>query len=898
MAYCCVPLCNSDEKKKPVGISFHEIPVDADVRARWLAAIRRDKWSPNTTSCYTKVCSRHFKEEDFIEGKRRRLKKGAVPSVFEGYPSHLQPKRTPARNTASIDKRVSATTLRNDSASGTAMQRLLPAAAPTSLVEYISDFCSMDASTAPNSRDQSVQVDSRSTSSVLATEKAKWKRKEKHLRSQVLRLQQTVDKYKMELKKLHEDALVADVSYIKERAKEKEPAAIFLMEQIENFRKKRPSWSEETTRRCVVLRHLSTKAYEHIRGETLLKLPCRKTLSNYMGTTSGETGFSKLAEARLRLEAESLSVVQSRMCSLIVDEMKIKEKLQYNKQQDCFVGQADISLEQQGGDLTLANSLLCFLVTGLSTSYRIPVAYYFTKGLTGPQLHKLLIFVLEKVEACGFRVVRLVSDNHKVNVSAMKLLGDGLLTYRIEHPCDCDRLLFLSFDPCHVLKNVRSQFLAHDFGPKGEVSSCYIKKLYELQKDLVVKPVRYLSRKHVYPNNIEKMNVARAIQVLSPDVTAALEHLKDQAGHTSSVCFSAAGQTITFMKNIHRWFVLHDTSNTTQHIHKKWPDTRQFDDTEDARLEWLEVALPMYLEELKKSCRDQREFLTKETYEALLLTTYSTVACTKYLLTEEKFLFVLTRKFNSDPIESLFGTLRMSSGCNDMLNVRSVLSGLEKVLKTGIAASSATSNVAHSECAVNVSTGTLPTEASPSPAQQLPQLQRAALVLQRLNATVLPQHLPSLQISATVYVGGYIARVISEHMSCENCTSVCTKPASNQPIFQFTRSQDRGGLLYPSDELLFAVDVLRAFADRALKDNPTLQRPLSTLMKYAVPALCSSNLLKCKDSDNTHRVKLMELISVRFLRPLLVNYAFNVTDKHDAFKFFAKKPLSRKYMKL
>ncbi|KAH6925841.1 hypothetical protein HPB50_011089 [Hyalomma asiaticum] len=148
----------------------------------------------------------------------------------------------------------------------------------------------------------------------------------------------------------------------------------------------------------------------------------------------------------------------------------------------------------------------------------------------------------------------------------MTLLGGGLLTYRIEHPCDCNRLLFLSFDPCHVLKNVRSQFLAH---PKGEVSSSYIKKLYELQKDLVVKPVRYLSRKHVYPNNIEKMNVARAIQVLSPDVSAALEHLRDQAGHTSSVSFADAGQTIIFMQNIYRWFVLHDTSNTTQHVHKK-----------------------------------------------------------------------------------------------------------------------------------------------------------------------------------------------------------------------------------------------------------------------------------------------------------------------------------------
>lgn len=152
---------------------------------------------------------------------------------------------------------------RNKCASGTAMQPFLPAAAPTSSVEDMSDCCSMDT----NLRDQSIQVDSRSTSSVLVTEKAKWKRKEKDLRSQILRLQQTVNKYKMELKKLHQDALVADVSYIRERAKEKEPAALFSIDQIENFKKQRPSWSTETTQHCVVMRHLSTRAYKHIRGE-------------------------------------------------------------------------------------------------------------------------------------------------------------------------------------------------------------------------------------------------------------------------------------------------------------------------------------------------------------------------------------------------------------------------------------------------------------------------------------------------------------------------------------------------------------------------------------------------------------------------------------------------------
>lgn len=83
MAYCCVPHCRSHGKRTAPELSFHEIPADWDLRESWIRAIGRDNWVPNTTSNYSKVCSKHFKETDFIEGKRRRLVKGVVPSVFE-----------------------------------------------------------------------------------------------------------------------------------------------------------------------------------------------------------------------------------------------------------------------------------------------------------------------------------------------------------------------------------------------------------------------------------------------------------------------------------------------------------------------------------------------------------------------------------------------------------------------------------------------------------------------------------------------------------------------------------------------------------------------------------------------------------------------------------------------
>lgn len=65
------------------------------------------------------------------------------------------------------------------------------------------------------------------------------------------------------------------------------------------------------------------------------------------------------------------------------------------------------------------------MISVLSTSHRIPVGYFFTKGLTGALLHVLVLFTMKEAEICGFRIPKLVTDNHKVNVHAFKLLGYG-----------------------------------------------------------------------------------------------------------------------------------------------------------------------------------------------------------------------------------------------------------------------------------------------------------------------------------------------------------------------------------------------------------------------------------------------------------------------------------------
>lgn len=91
---CCVPQCKSTARRQPAGvkISFHEFPV-TDIRESWIKAVSREGpnktlWQPTETA---KVCSVHFRPEDYKEGaKTRILKRNAVPSVFPNYPAYMQ----------------------------------------------------------------------------------------------------------------------------------------------------------------------------------------------------------------------------------------------------------------------------------------------------------------------------------------------------------------------------------------------------------------------------------------------------------------------------------------------------------------------------------------------------------------------------------------------------------------------------------------------------------------------------------------------------------------------------------------------------------------------------------------------------------------------------------------
>ncbi|KAH9360173.1 hypothetical protein HPB48_020971 [Haemaphysalis longicornis] len=173
----------------------------------------------------------------------------------------------------------------------------------------------------------------------------------------------------------------------------------------------------------------------------------------------------------------------------------------------------------------LANSLLCFLLCGLHERFEIPVAYFFTKGCTGEQLAACIRHVVCKTQDVGLDVVRIITDNHKVNVVATSILCDGEARIQAPHPAGSSQPLLPLARA--IVKDIRLQFLAKDLGGDQEVSSKYLERLYKMLR-WSTKPVRLLTCKHLYPSNIERMGVRSAVQLLCGAVAAVLSYLRTQ----------------------------------------------------------------------------------------------------------------------------------------------------------------------------------------------------------------------------------------------------------------------------------------------------------------------------------------------------------------------------------
>ena len=472
---------------------------------------------------------------------------------------------------------------------------------------------------------------------------------------------------------------------IKEESTEGDPWSCFMMDQIKNKPKKSKNgyrWDQEVIRQCIILHARSPGAYECLRKSRMVILPCPKTLRSYLGSSTMDVGVTDIVKEALKAKIEELGGGLGLHVNIALDEVAIKPNETYVRHADKLVGHVDMAgIVETKNEEKLANKLLTFAINGLANSFCIIVGYFLVNKMTAEELSKLTLHVIEEVEKIGFNVVGAVADNASTNTKMFKMINpDKILAHVIPHPNDAKRKLFISFDSSHIIKNVRNQFIDRSLQRNGKpINFDFIKRLHLKQKFMLLKFVKKLSERHLEPTTIERQNVQRALDIFSRPMVAALEALRRRK--TSG--FMGSEETISFMCKMIKWFEIHDISNLTQGIYQRLKNKVPFHSSDDVRLKWLQDFLK-WLIDWKKTITDKNHFLTAETFEAIVITTKSTIGKISYLLDTAGFKFVLTRKFNSDNLERKFSALRQANGGNYNMEAKAAIYGIEKLLRTGI----------------------------------------------------------------------------------------------------------------------------------------------------------------------------------------------------------------------
>ena len=161
------------------------------------------------------------------------------------------------------------------------------------------------------------------------------------------------------------------------------------------------------------------------------------------------TGFQAEVDAILRKEVGNES--WKKYMVLLIDEIKVKESLVYDKYNCKVVGFVELEdINHQLKELEnpqsashvppIATHLLVFMVKGIFTSCKFPYAHFPTDSLTGDQIFSIAWETVERLERSGFKVVAITADGASPNrkMFHMNSFNKDHLCYKTPNPYTCE----------------------------------------------------------------------------------------------------------------------------------------------------------------------------------------------------------------------------------------------------------------------------------------------------------------------------------------------------------------------------------------------------------------------------------------------------------------------------
>ena len=189
-------------------------------------------------------------------------------------------------------------------------------------------------------------------------------------------------------------------------------------------------WHPVLIKWCLNLKLLSSGAYEALRTSGFIKLPSDRTLRDYSNVFTAKAGFQDELDKQLVDEIESKALPSYRkFVGIVIDEMKVKEGIVYNKYNGEVIGFTNIGdvnndllrLEQEGSRPFVAKYLLVLMVRGTLFNLTFPYAHFTSEGITADLLFPIIWEAVRRLECNEIKVISVTADGASSNRKFFRL---------------------------------------------------------------------------------------------------------------------------------------------------------------------------------------------------------------------------------------------------------------------------------------------------------------------------------------------------------------------------------------------------------------------------------------------------------------------------------------------
>ncbi|CAI6370835.1 unnamed protein product [Macrosiphum euphorbiae] len=314
-----------------------------------------------------------------------------------------------------------------------------------------------------------------------------------------------------------------------------------------NMGKKVPKKYIPSVRQFALSLHFfSVRSYEYVRQQFNTILPHQRTLSKWYANVNANPGFTQESLKSITLKVKNST--NPVYCALMMDEMAIRQHLQYDSCTGTYYGRVDLGNGMTNDSLDIAKECFVLMVVSVTENWKLPIGYFLVSNLNSSQKSELIKHALTLLQPTGITIISLTFDGCATNLTTAKLLGCdfNINTYSTSFVFDNNEIVTF-VDPAHMIKLVRNAFREKKQFMDEEdnmIDFEYILKLFYLQEKEGCHLANKLRKEHIFFCK-QKIKVKLASQLLSQSVADALRFCMDNLKMDE---FSEAGATIKFIE--------------------------------------------------------------------------------------------------------------------------------------------------------------------------------------------------------------------------------------------------------------------------------------------------------------------------------------------------------------